>query len=403
MGLLNVLRKPHLACLWISQVLSAMGNYLYEMAVMWVATKTAGGSAGLIIAAETTSMLVFGLFGGVYADRLNRQRVMVLVDLLRAGTVAILSLLASIGMVQIWHFVLVAIIIGALGALFDPALQASLPVLTADTRTLQAMNGLMDVTRRVARILGPGMAGILLAVMPLFHFFTLDALSFVASALAVLLIGRHFLPDTPGKHPGHQVRAGVLREIGDGARLAWGQRPVAWALVMNGLMNIAWSAGFIVGVPLLAGRVLAGTVATYGLIVGAYGVGNVLSTVVVSHLTIRRRVPFLFLGKIVGGAGFLLLGSATTIPQALLGSALAAVGGPMEDLMLLLLIQTEFPATHTGKIYSFRLVVASIGASLGFFLAVPAIAHLGVSLTILLAAVIFLTTGLAGLVRFGIQ
>jgi hypothetical protein len=63
----------------------------------------------------------------------------------------------------------------------------------------------------------------------------------------------------------------------------------------------------------------------------------------------------------------------------------------------------EFPATHTGKIYSFRLVVASIGGSLGFFLAVPAIAHLGVSLTIILAAVIFLATGLAGLVRFGIQ
>src|SRR5260370_16418099 len=94
MGFFRVLKKPHLTVLWLSQVLSAMGNYFYEIAVMWTATKTVGGSAGLIIAAETTSMLVFGLLGGVYSDRWNRRTVMVMVDLLRSSTVSLLPFLA---------------------------------------------------------------------------------------------------------------------------------------------------------------------------------------------------------------------------------------------------------------------------------------------------------------------
>jgi len=402
MGFFRILSKPHLAVLWLSQVLSAMGNYFYEIAVMWTATKTVGGSAGLIIAAETTSMLIFGLLGGVYADRWNRRTVMVMVDLLRAGTVALLPLLASAGMLQLWHFIVVAVIIGGLGALFDPALQASLPVLVSDAQTLQATNGLMEITRRLARALGPSLAGLLVALMPLTHFFTLDALSFAISALAILSLGHRFAWKATIRQQKYQGINGVLHDIREGTQLMWGYRPLAWALITNGIINIAWSIAFIVGVPLLAARVLTGNIGAYGLIVGAYGVGNVLSNIVISNLAIRRRVPWIFLGKIVVGTGFLLMASATNLPIAMLGSALAALGGPMEDLMMLLMIQTEIPATHVGKIYSLRMVISSVGGSLGFLLAIPAFTHLSVPLTIALCATLFIVTGLAGLLRFGI-
>jgi len=399
----RVLKKPHLTVLWLSQVLSAMGNYFYEIAVMWTATKTVGGSAGLIIAAETTSMLVFGLLGGVYADRWNRRTVLVMVDLLRAGTVALLPLLAFAGMLQLWHFVIVAVIIGGLGALFDPALQASLPVLVSDAQTLQATNGLMEMTRRLARALGPSMAGLLITLMPLSQFFTLDAVSFVISAFAVLSLGSRFAWKATIEQSKHSGVAGVWHDIRDGAQLMWGYRPLAWALITNGIINIPWSIAFIVGVPLLVAHVLAGNVGAYGLIVGAYGVGNVLSNIVVSNLTIRRRVPLIFLGKIIVGIGFLLMASATDLPLAMMGSALAALGGPMEDLMMLLMIQTELPPTHVGKVYSLRMVLASVGGSLGFLFAIPLFAHLSVPLTIVLCAALFIITGLAGLVRFGVR
>src|SRR5207245_1650431 len=100
-----------------------------------------GSGAGIIVAAESVSMLVFGLLGGVYADRWNRRTVMISVDIMRAVAVAILPLLALTGALQLWHLVVVAIIVGSLSSLFDPALQASLPTLAGDTQTLQATNG----------------------------------------------------------------------------------------------------------------------------------------------------------------------------------------------------------------------------------------------------------------------
>jgi Arabinose efflux permease len=403
MAFLRVFQMRHLTILWFSQVLSAMGNYFYEIAVMWLAIKTAGGSAGIIIGAETTSMLTFGLLGGVYADRWNRRTVMVLVDMFRAGVVIILPLLAFTSRLQFWHFVLVATIMGGLGALFDPALQASLPVLVDDAQTLQATNGLMDITRRLARALGPSLAGIFIAWMPLPHFFTLDAVSFVISAVAILLLGRRFVwkaKSVPFTQPGI---AGVWHDIVEGVHLMWAHRPLAWALITNGIINIAWSIAFIVGVPLLAQRVLSGNVGAYGLIVGAYGVGNVISNIVMSTIAVQQRVPFIFLGKIIVGGGFLVMASATNLPIAMVGAALAALGGPMEDMMMLLMIQTELPAMHVGKIYSVRMVLSSVGASLGFAVAIPAFAHLSVQVTILLSAALFIGTGLAGLIRFGLR
>jgi hypothetical protein len=75
----------------------------------------------------------------------------------------------------------------------------------------------------------------------------------------------------------------------------------------------------------------------------------------------------------------------------------------MEDIMLLIMIQTELPAIHVGKIYSVRMVLSSVGASLGFAIAIPAFAHLSVQSTIMLGAALFIGTGIVGLLRFGIR
>ena len=401
MAFLKVLRMRHLAILWLSQVLSAMGDYLYDIAVLWIAVKSVGSGAGIVAAAEAGSMLIFGLLGGVYADRWDRQRVMVVADILRAIAVSVLPILALSGLLQLWHLVIVAIIIGSLSSLFDPALQASLPVLTTDTQTLQATNGLMDTTRRLARILGPGTAGLLIALLPLPHFFTLDAVSFGISAAVVLSLGRHYVwKPLPGETVQRGVR-GILAEIGGAMRLVHKHRPLAWAIGVNGLISFLWGSAFIVGVPLLTYRVLGDNVGAYGFIVGAYGVGNVISNVVIGSLTIRHRVATIFAGKVILGGGFLLVAFAHTLWAALLGSALAAVGGPMGDVMTITIMQTDLPANQIGKVFSLRMILESAGGSLGLLFAVPLFALLSVPIAIALCALAMSAIGIAGLVRFG--
>src|SRR5579884_3289219 len=151
MVFLKVLRICHLAILWTSQVLSAMGDYFYQIAIIWLAIKVAASGAGLVAATGAITTLLFSLLGGVYADRWNRRITMIAVDVLRALIVAILPILMLCGILQLWHLIVVEMVVDGAGALFNPALQASLPALAGDAQTLQATNGLMDVTRRLAR------------------------------------------------------------------------------------------------------------------------------------------------------------------------------------------------------------------------------------------------------------
>ena len=403
MVFLKILRIRHLTILWSSQVLSAIGDYFYLIAVMWIAVKVAGSGAGLVAAAGEGAALLFSLLGGVYADRWNRRTTMISVDLLRGFAVAMLPVLALFHALQLWHLVVVAIIVGSLGVLFDPALQASLPALAGDTQTLQATNGLMDVTRRLARAIGPSLAGLLIAWLPLFHFFTLDAISFFISAFAVFSLGRRFAWKPLYKEQIARGLEGIIVEIIGAIRLVQAHRPLTWAFLLMGVVSLAWSAAFTVGVPLLAARVLRDNISAYGLIVGAYGVGNVLSNLVIGSLLIRRKVIMLFGGKIVVGAGFLLLAFAPNLPIAMIGSACAAVGGPMGDLMLLTMMQTILPSGQLGKVYSLLILIESAGMSLGLLLALPLFGLLSIPFGITVCALVIMAAGTVGLIRFGKQ
>ncbi|GHO86815.1 MFS transporter [Dictyobacter formicarum] len=402
MGFLMALRRPSIAWLWVSQVLSSMGDYLYNLAVIWIAVRAAGSSAGIVAAASASSQLIFGLLGGVYADRWDRRTVMVVVDIIRAGTVGVLTILALSGAIQFWELVAAAIVIGSLGSLFDPALQASLPALAGDVPTLQATNGLMDVTARLARALGPSMAGLLVLFMPLSQFFTLDAVSYVISALAILSLGRHVVWKDKDRLPVDAGIKGIWSDIRGAITLVGQHRPLSWAISLNGVMNLAWSASFVIGVPLLVNQVLKSNVGALGLIIGAYGIGNVVSNLVMGSICIRRPIPIIFVGKIIVGLGFLVLAWANSLPLAILASAFAAIGGPMGDITMLTIMQTELPVGQLGKVYSLRMVLANVGASLGLLGAVPMFAHISVMAGISACAVIMIVLGMAGLLRFGL-
>jgi DHA3 family macrolide efflux protein-like MFS transporter len=168
-----------------------MGDHVYDLAVVWVAVQVAGSGVGPVVAASALTRLALGMLGGVLADRWDRRRAMIAADLLRAVTVGTLPVLAHAGRLQLWHLAAAAAVLAALDSLFNPALLASLPALAKDRTELQALNGLMDGTWRLALAVAPSMAGLLVALLPITQFFTLDAVSFLASVLAITALGRH--------------------------------------------------------------------------------------------------------------------------------------------------------------------------------------------------------------------
>lgn len=399
----RVLGKPRFFLLWISQVLSTIGDSLYQIAIILIAVKIAGSGAGFVGAAEAGTYFIFGLLGGVYADRWNRRWTMFSVDVLRALVVLLLALLALTPYLRVYHLIIVSILVGFLGSFFDPSLQASLPILAREKTILQSLNALMDMTRRLARIIGPLLAGLLIGFLPLAHFFTLDSISFLISAFAIFALGNKFIWKVNRHSDTQQKNASIIQEMREALLLLWSYHSLRWALIIHGVTSALWRAAFILGAALFATRMLSGNGASYGLMVSAYGVGSLVTSLALGNFSIQRQTALMFTGKIILGAGFLLMISTTNLLIVLAGAVLAGLGGPFFDIMISLIIQSHLPADQIGKISSVRFLMEDAGNFFGLLIGVPLFAILSIPLGIGLCALIIFATGLFGLLCFGLR
>ena len=217
MRLLQPLRHRSFGLLWGGLALSAIGDQAYNVAFAWIATEAFGTRAGFLAAVGPLAQLAMLALGGGVADALPPGQAMVWADGVRA--LALLLVVAAwqvSGQAPAAALVVAVGVLGAGMAVFRPALQAVVPSLVPDRGLLPAANALLDVTERLARLVGPALAGVLSAVLPLQHLLTLDAFTFVASGTALWAIGR--------RNPVLPVRAvraaGVLAAILHGVRAA---------------------------------------------------------------------------------------------------------------------------------------------------------------------------------------
>ncbi len=399
MEYINVLRQGGLVKLWTGQVVSAIGDRLFELAVVWLAVDQVGARAGLFVVGGTLASLVFGLFGGVFADRWNRRIMMIATDLVRASVLFTLVGIVYMVQLQLWHLALATAVLGALNALFEPALYGSLPAIAKDYRSLQAANGLIDMTWRLSNTAGPALASLLLGTVSVGVLFLADGLTFLLSALAIFLIGGGYawrsLPDE-----GSQQQS-PLADLRDGVRILRGNKTLMWSYaIMTMQGNILWAMTFMVGVPLYVTQVLGLPVVMTGWIMTSYSIGNVLGSLIVGNMFVRRPVRMMYCGTVLWSLGFLVLIVGQSFPAALVGAFIASFGGPMEDVMQLLIIQRELPQRAIGKVYSMRMVFAEVGLAAGMLLS-TIYSIVPVAQGMLFFTMIQLTAGVYGLVRFG--
>jgi DHA3 family macrolide efflux protein-like MFS transporter len=395
-----MLRQRHLSLLWASQVLSAIGDQLHGIAVLWISVQVGGAKAGFVVAAGTIAGLAVGLLGGVYADRWNRRITMVVVDVVRAVAVLYLAWAAHVGTLQLWQMAAVAIVCSSVGSLFDPCLSASIPMLTNDPMLLRAMNSLMAMTYRIARVLGPGVAGLLLAFCPISTFFVIDSLSFIVSAYAIWLLGNKYA--WKAATATDSGAAGVVADLRTSARLIWQDRELLASFALGSVSAFMWPFVFVVGLPMLVNQkhffpTVAG-VETFAAMIFAYGIGNVLSNLVVGTVHFSNKSTFYNgVGLVILGVGFTIAALAPNFWFACAGLTLAAMGGPIGDLATVWLVQSQ-PNEHQGKINSFARVSGGAGFAIGLLLAPFVFEKFAASTGIGMGAAIYCIAGVIGIV-----
>ena len=394
-----------MALLWAALATSAIGDQIFLVALSWVAVASLGTQAGYLTALQPATILMVALFVGRAADRIEPRGMMVAADLLRAAVLA--ALVAAWiwrGQPPAWALVAAVLALAAGHALFRPALQAAIPPLVGHPSLLPATNALLDSTERIARLLGPGLVGLLGAALPAVHFVTFDIATFVLSAAAVSVIRlRRKLarPALSGAPP--SLRDSLLQ----GLRAVRGQPILMFALLCNSapVAGIWWAAMFL-AVPLVLGTTPRG-LASFGLVISAYGSTNLLATLLFGGLALPRRPGWLLFGAdVVLGGGIVAMGlAARLLPDAWLvpglcaGAAFGAVGGPMADIPTAVLRQTRLALADQAAAMRAWLVATNLGTLVCLALAPLVFASFGVPAAMVAGGLIMTGCGVAGLLR----
>jgi MFS family permease len=238
--------------MWMGSTTSSIGDAVVQIALVF-AILHIGGSAsdiGVIAAVSTVARIAFVLAGGVWADRLRRQYVMLAADAVRGAVQATLAILLLTGHAHVWELGVGAALYGAATSFFDPASMALVPE-TVPTAELQQANSLLGLPQSFFSIGGPAAGGVLIAVFGTGWLFAVDAATFFVSLVCLALLR---VPPRPMPPP-----ASFVADLGEG----WHElaiRPWYWiTLIAHACGNFTLPAIFVLG-PTLVGAAIVGAV-----------------------------------------------------------------------------------------------------------------------------------------------
>ena len=289
----------------VGQTVSSLGSSFTMFALPLLVFKLTGSALSLayVTAAEYLPYLLFGLIIGAGVDRVDRRRLMIFVDTVQALVIFSIPLLAMLDLLSLWWVYAVGFVSSTLWVCFNTAEFAALPSLVSKD-DLVAANGRLQASYSAATVAGPLLAGLLMALVPVYTVLVLDAFSFLVSVLCLTLIRSSFNADGPGRRESGSLR----RDIGEGLGCVLGHPVLRSVAIMMALVNCV---GFTVYAQLvLFAKVrLGATDSQVGFLYAAGSVGMIALALAADPL--RRRLPF---SKVA--LGTLMLGGVAIVALA---------------------------------------------------------------------------------------
>lgn len=384
----GALRERNFRLLWLGQTGSTFGDGLTFVAIAFAVIGLSGSATdiGLVFAAYSLPNVVFLLAGGVWADRLPRNLVMLTTDGVRAVVQAGLAYLLFSGTAEIWHLIVVAALHGTSSAFFLPAATGLMPQVVSQPRLQQAI-ALMAISRSLAFIVGPAVSGIIVAVSGPGWVFAIDSGTYVLSGitLAALRIDR---PAAVTE------RASFISELAHGWREVRSRDWLIASLLAFSLSNIGLGAFMVLG-PLIIDRELGGA-ADWGLILTVGAFGALLGGAVALRWKPGRPLLVGFLVMLVGVSRAVALIPPLPVVVLALASLTTMMAITLSNTLWETVLQERIPQASLSRVSSYDWMVSLVFQPVAFALVGPLADAIGEAQTLLIASAI-LVAGNAGI------
>ncbi len=335
--------------------MSLIGNWMTTTAALWLVYQLSGSPwhVGLVGFASQIPVLLFAPFAGVLIDRRDALRLMRFTQVLAMVQSGALATLTLTGHITVSRLIALCFVQGFINALDWPARQALTYPLAGDKSLLENVIVLNSITFNLARLVGPAIAGFVIAAVGPGWCFAIDTCSYVAVLIA--LAGVRIPPAAARRHVTHP-----LADLHEGVRYAMGHPLLRRVLLMVPVIGLAGFAHSVLG-PVFAETIFHGDARTLGFLMSATGIGALIAGL---SLTLRRgstgQDRVVVLGAVIGGAGLVGIGLAPTFLVALPCFAAAGAGGVLVMASSNTLLQHAVDHDKRGRVMS----LFSMGQSL---------------------------------------
>ncbi len=346
----RALRHRNFRVFWWGQLVSLIGTWMQGVAQGWLVLQLTNDplALGLVAAAQFTPVIVFGLFAGVLADAVSKRAALIVTQIAAMVLALVLGLLVLFGLVEVWHVFLLAILLGVVNAVDMPVRQA-FSVEMVGREDLANAVALNSAVFNGTRIIGPAIAGLLIATVGLAVCFLLNAASYVAVIAGLLLMRRSELAQPPPSALERNVRS-VIDQLTEGLRYVRDEPTIRLSLLVLGIVATV-ALNFQVLLPLLARDVLGGGADTFGFLMAASGIGSLTSSLQIAF-GLRPTLRLLLVGAAAVGVAVIGLGVSRSLVVSLGLMLLSGWGLIAMAATTNTLIQLRTPDALRGRVMS---------------------------------------------------
>lgn len=339
------------------QSISLIGTWMQRIALPWMVYHITGSAflLGLVSFAGQIPTFLLAPVAGVFTDKFNKYRVLLITQIASLVQALILAVLAMAGVITIWEIVILSIIMGCINAFDTPSRHSFVIEMVGRKEDLGNAIALNSMMFNGARLIGPSIAGLMLAT-------TGEGICFLINAISYVFVIASLLSMNVKPSAEERKRGDIVKDLRDGFNYAFGFPPIKHILILLSVVNIM-GASYQVLMPVFAKEVINGDSGTYGFLMGAAGLGAL-----VGAFYLASRETVIKMGKIIPAAtglfgfGLVILSFTSYFYFSVLLMIFIGLGMMLQTASSNTILQTITDDDKRGRIMSFY-TMAIMGTS----------------------------------------
>lgn len=360
----TILKNKNFMLLWIGQSISKLGDQFHGIAAMWYVYMLTGSSLkmGITLVCSTVPSLIFSPLAGILADKCSRKKIIILSNLISGALVLMLYILIFTHNISIVLIYVLTALITISTTFFSPSIAATIPSIVEKDTLIEA-NSFSQLSSGICGVLGPVLAGIIIAILGVPLLFLLDSISFFIAASFEMLI---YIPKPIAKD---SAKTKLSTDLKEGFLYAIKNKKLLHFIIVGGVIINFFLAPLSIYIPIFSNKILK---------MGSFGFSAILTALTIGGIVTAALTPFIknrinyftltFIGLTMEGITLVLFSLSNTIYLACTFAVLFGVSVSLCNTSLGTVFQTLTPNSMMGRVSSIMNMMCTVTNPLGIFI-----------------------------------